>query len=74
MGAGVYWGAMVTKKSGKQVVRQDPAKRSRKRGADSIVARLARIGETVPAEEWDRLPRDSAKNFDHYAHGSPPEA
>jgi len=32
---------------------------------------LGDIGKRIPAEEWDKLPRDLSKNFDHYAHGSP---
>jgi|CXWL01.1.fsa_nt_gi hypothetical protein len=32
---------------------------------------LADIGNSVPDEEWAKLPTDLAKNFDHYAHGSP---
>jgi len=27
----------------------------------------------MPASTWENLPRDLAKNFDHYAHGSPRE-
>jgi len=34
---------------------------------------LAEIGRSVPISEWKKLPRDAAKNFDHYAHGSPRE-
>ncbi len=37
----------------------------------SLWERLAAIGDAVPDEEWAKLPRDLAKNFDHYAHGSP---
>lgn len=33
--------------------------------------RLAALGESIPAAEWEKLPSDAARNFDHYAHGSP---
>ncbi len=41
------------------------------KGPLSLWERLAAIGDAVPDEEWAKLPRDLAKNFDHYAHGSP---
>ena len=28
-------------------------------------------GKSIPAEELARMPRDGAKNFDHYLDGSP---
>ena len=66
---------MVTKRTSKPTARRSPAKRDSKstRAGESIILRLARIGESVPESDWDKLPRDSAKNFDHYAHGSPRE-
>ena len=66
---------MVTKKSDKPAARRAAVKRTTKRSpeAESIFVRLARIGESVPDEDWDKLPHDLAKNFDHYAHGSPRE-
>ncbi len=66
---------MVTKKINSPASQAPPAKRRTRRGSasESIILRLARIGESVPNEDWDNLPRDSAKNFDHYAHGSPRE-
>jgi hypothetical protein len=66
---------MVIRKSSKPPARRPSVKRGTKHvhGTESIIVRLARIGESVPAEDWDKLPRDSAKNFDHYAHGSPRE-
>jgi hypothetical protein len=64
---------MVTKKSNNPV-RRTAAKRTLKTAPEeSIFVRLSRIGEAVPSEDWDRFPRDSAKNFDHYADGSPRE-
>jgi len=29
------------------------------------------MGESVPVEEWDRLPADGARNLDHYLYGAP---
>ncbi len=29
------------------------------------------IGASVPMEEWEKPPRDLAKNFDHYLYGHP---
>lgn len=29
------------------------------------------LGRSIPREEWEKLPRDLAKNFDHYLDGSP---
>jgi hypothetical protein len=36
-----------------------------------LVDRLRAIGRAVPAEEWERLPRDFNENLDHYLYGSP---
>lgn len=34
--------------------------------------RIAEIGAVVPQEEWrKRLPRDFARNFEHYMYGAP---
>ncbi|MBE9126580.1 MULTISPECIES: hypothetical protein [unclassified Coleofasciculus] len=35
--------------------------------------RIVEIGEQVPKEEWDKLPRDFARNFEHYMYGAPRE-
>ena len=35
--------------------------------------RIAAISASVPMEEWEKLPRDLAKNFDHYLYGAPRE-
>ncbi|HEX4959212.1 MAG TPA: hypothetical protein VF173_00135 [Thermoanaerobaculia bacterium] len=35
--------------------------------------RIAAIGARIPLEEWDKVPRDLAKNFDHYHYGAPKE-
>ena len=44
---------------------------------DSLKALLYSIadsGERIPAEERERIPRDFAKNIDHYLYGAPKEA
>ena len=33
----------------------------------------AEIGASVPDEEWAKVPRDAAKNLDHYLYGAPKE-
>lgn len=58
-----------------------PAPRSRrvtsprpaKKHARTFIDDLVDIGRRIPDEEWEKFPRDLAKNFDHYAHGSPRE-
>lgn len=35
--------------------------------------RIAEIGEQVPKEEWEKLPKDFARNFEHYLYGAPKE-
>jgi hypothetical protein len=32
---------------------------------------LKAIGMSIPAEEWQKLPRDFNENLDHYLYGSP---
>jgi hypothetical protein len=41
--------------------------------APSIWEKIAAISASVPIEEWEKLPRDLAKNFDHYHYGAPKE-
>ena len=58
----------------KRIPAKKPARRQEPRPKKeplSLWERLAAIGEEVPNEVWDKLPRYLAKNFDHYAHGSP---
>lgn len=31
------------------------------------------LSASIPFEEWKKLPRDLAKNFRHYRHGTPKE-
>ncbi|HWL92033.1 MAG TPA: CopG family transcriptional regulator [Phycisphaerae bacterium] len=33
----------------------------------------AKITASVPAQEWEKLPGDLARNFDHYHYGHPRE-
>ena len=44
---------------------------------ESVGVRLIRMAEklreSVPAEAWDSLPVDGAKNYKHYLYGSPKE-
>jgi hypothetical protein len=35
--------------------------------------RIVEIGAAVPTEDWARVPRDLAKNLDHYLYGAPKE-
>ena len=32
---------------------------------------IVEIGEKVPIEEWNKLPKDFARNFEHYMYGAP---
>lgn len=41
--------------------------------SDSIWDLAARVTASVPDEEWDKLPTDLAKNFEHYRYGYPRE-
>ncbi len=34
---------------------------------------IVEIGQQVPPEEWDKLPKDFARNFEHYMYGAPRE-
>jgi len=33
--------------------------------------KIVRIGESIPREEWKKVPPDLSKNIDHYLYGSP---
>ncbi|HLB24375.1 MAG TPA: hypothetical protein VJP07_09800 [Dehalococcoidia bacterium] len=48
-----------------------PREARTKKGSLSLFERLAAIGEAIPDEVIAKLPKDLARNFDHYAHGSP---
>lgn len=34
---------------------------------------IEELGKSVPEEEWDKIPRDAARNLDHYLYGTPKE-
>ncbi|MBI5289249.1 MAG: hypothetical protein HY873_09795 [Chloroflexi bacterium] len=62
---------MVTKRTPatkKPAARREPRPKKLKR---TFWDDLADIGRKIPEEELAKLPTDLAKNFDHYAHGSP---
>jgi hypothetical protein len=33
--------------------------------------RVIELGESIPAEDWEKLPADLGKNLDHYLYGAP---
>ena len=33
--------------------------------------KIVEIGRSIPLEEWEKVPRDGAKNFRHYLYGAP---
>lgn len=35
--------------------------------------RIMEMGAEVPDEEWQKLPRDFVRNFEHYMYGAPRE-
>jgi hypothetical protein len=61
------------------MVIRKPAKRTpprvsstrRKSAKKNVWQTLIDLGNLIPDEELARLPRDGAKNADHYLHGSP---
>jgi hypothetical protein len=52
----VYWTAKV----------QQPVE-----NAKSVWDRIDELWESVPEEEWDRMPADAAAQHDHYIYGLP---
>jgi len=64
---------MVTKKSDKSAVGRAPAKRARVRKSRNIWRELSEVGSSIPPSERSALPRDGARNLDHYLDGSPKE-
>ena len=42
-------------------------------GKETILEMFARLRESVPPEEWEKLPTDLAKNKKHYLYGHPKE-
>ncbi len=54
----------------------EPEKRVRRTSASkrSLWDEIAELGRTLPNDVIERMPRDGAKNSDHYLHGSPKQA
>lgn len=46
---------------------QQPAPAKRK----PLWERAAELRQSIPAEEWDKVPTDGARQLDHYIYGSP---
>jgi hypothetical protein len=40
---------------------------------DPLWARLAALGQQIPEEEWETLPSDLSRNFEHYVYGASKE-
>ena len=38
---------------------------------DPLMAAILKISESVPKEDWKKLPRDLSYNLDHYIYGVP---
>jgi hypothetical protein len=53
--------------------RERPDRRPQAGAADGppIWEVVARIGESIPLEELEHLPRDVSRNLDHYLYGAP---
>jgi hypothetical protein len=51
-------------------VRPAPEKRPRKE-TKPFWKWVVELGESIPKEEWDKVPTDLAKNLDHYLYGAP---
>lgn len=53
--------------------RQQPSASEAKPGpARKLIWEVAaELRESIPAEEWDKLPTDGARQLDHYIYGSP---
>ena len=41
--------------------------------AQAFLKRIAKIRESIPKEEWQKLASDASKNVDYYLYGSPKE-
>lgn len=61
---------MAARRTAREKTAVEPSKRDEPRAFD-IFAYVLEQGKTIPAEELARMPRDGAKNFDHYLDGSP---
>jgi hypothetical protein len=51
-------------------VTKPPKRKVAGQPAQTLWTDLADIGRRIPDAELQRLPKDLARNFDHYAHGS----
>ena len=61
---------MVTQRRQPQSKKRAPSKKKAVRDR-SVFARIADLGNGIPPEELDRMPRDGAMNHDHYIYGGP---
>jgi hypothetical protein len=50
---------------------EDPIVYEHNSGLLSLLTNINLIQAEVPAEEWQKMPRDGAINHDHYLYGSP---
>ncbi len=64
---------MVVRRTAPQKKTPPRPKRAAARPFD-IFEYIIELGKSIPAEELARMPRDGAKNFDHYLDGSPKQA
>lgn len=74
----LYWTAMPVRRPANRSSHPVPKKRkavapAKNPRTTNMWEELAEIGRRVPDEVWAQFPTDLAKNFDHYAHGSPRE-
>ena len=53
----------------------EPAEAQRKGPTDgpALLERISRITASVPDSEWEKLPKDGARNKKHYLYGHPKE-
>ncbi|HYM15782.1 MAG TPA: hypothetical protein VEZ14_09490 [Dehalococcoidia bacterium] len=62
---------MVTKKAAKVSTARGSASKARAQGPRNIWLELRAIGKSVSKADRSALPRDGARNLDHYLDGSP---
>jgi hypothetical protein len=48
-----------------------PRERRAKQTPTNIWEEIAELGKSIPKADRARMPRDGARNFDHYLDGSP---
>lgn len=56
---------MVTKKTTARSSRQSPKSKL------TLAERIAAIGARIPEDQLKDIPKDAARNLDHYLYGSP---